>query len=162
MTVCKSSLLSKRKSIVIVSAFWLWFTGSMALQHMYGRLSLLRQTSTTTSSDWILIKRTSSTTRLFSSANDSPVTSKDDVSLYRTEGLLAVNKPLEWTSSDVVSYIRGILERDARRRGAAPVKVGSRKNKNKIIKVGHGGTLDPLATGVLVIGIGKGTKELQR
>ena len=30
------------------------------------------------------------------------------------------------------------------------------------MKVGHGGTLDPLASGVLVIGVGKGTKELQR
>lgn len=38
---------------------------------------------------------------------------------------------------------------------------GSRRNKSQIVRVGHGGTLDPLATGVLVIGIGKGTKQLQ-
>ena len=84
------------------------------------------------------------------------------VPLCRSEGLFAVIKPMDWTSSDVVSFIRKMLERDARERGAKPVKVGSRRNKSRIIKVGHGGTLDPLATGVLVIGVGKGTKELQR
>jgi TruB family pseudouridylate synthase (N terminal domain) len=82
--------------------------------------------------------------------------------LLLAEGLLAVTKPLNWTSNDVVSYIRGVLERDARERGARPEKVGSRRNKGQIVRVGHGGTLDPLATGVLVIGVGKGTKQLQR
>lgn len=80
--------------------------------------------------------------------------------LCRSEGLFSVAKPMDWTSSNVVSYIRGILERDARERGANPAKVG-RRNKARQIKVGHGGTLDPLATGVLVIGVGKGTKQLQ-
>ena len=83
------------------------------------------------------------------------------VPLLRSEGIFAVYKPLDWTSSDVVSFIRKILERDARERGAKPVRPGSRKNKSRIIKVGHGGTLDPLATGVLVIGVGKGTKLMQ-
>lgn len=70
---------------------------------------------------------------------------QEEVSLYRSEGIFAVDKPLNWTSNDVVSYIKGILERDARNRGANPAK-GFRKNKKKIIKVGHGGTLDPLGT----------------
>lgn len=90
------------------------------------------------------------------------VETQEPVSLYQSEGIFAVKKPLEWTSNDVVSYIRGILERDARDRGANPVKVSSRRNKSRIVRVGHGGTLDPLALGVLVIGVGKGTKELQR
>lgn len=95
------------------------------------------------------------------------VTADDDdddlAPLYRAEGLFAVNKPLEWTSNDVVSYIRGILERDARNRGAKPEKLGRRKSKNnRTIRVGHGGTLDPLATGVLVVGVGSATKQLQR
>lgn len=83
--------------------------------------------------------------------------------LYLSEGLFAVDKPVDWTSNDVVSFVRGMLERDARARGAQPQKLSKRrKRKNsRIIKVGHGGTLDPLATGVLVIGVGKGTKELQ-
>ena len=38
---------------------------------------------------------------------------------------------------------------------------GRRKDKRLNVKIGHGGTLDPLATGVLIIGIGKGTKTLQ-
>lgn len=78
------------------------------------------------------------------------------------EGLFAVDKPLEWTSQDVVSFIRGMFERDARSRGVTPGKIGSRKNRGlPVIRVGHGGTLDPLATGVLVIGLGSGTKLLQ-
>jgi len=108
--------------------------------------------------------------RLFGAAADSAKTEspkqdtppQEPVSLYRSEGIFAVKKPLDWTSNDVVSYIRGMLERDARGRGAKPVNVTSRRNKSRILKVGHGGTLDPLASGVLVIGVGKGTKELQR
>lgn len=85
-----------------------------------------------------------------------------DVPLLLSEGIFAVHKPKDWTSNDVVSYIRGILERDARGRGANPAKVGSRRLHRRVIKVGHGGTLDPLATGVLAIGVGKGTKELEK
>lgn len=58
--------------------------------------------------------------------------------------VLAVNKPLGWTSSDVVMKIRNMLGRR-----------GFRK-----VKVGHAGTLDPLATGVLMICIGKATKRV--
>jgi tRNA pseudouridine55 synthase len=87
-------------------------------------------------------------------------TTEEIVPLYRAQGLLAVHKPFNWTSQDVVSYLRGILERDARNRGANPTPIRSRRNKSRKIKVGHGGTLDPLATGVLVIGVGHGTKQL--
>jgi len=83
------------------------------------------------------------------------------VPIHLAEGLFAAYKPLDWTSQDVVAYIRGMLERDARTRGAVLAKRRSRKSKKKIT-VGHGGTLDPLATGVLVIGVGKGTKSLQK
>jgi tRNA pseudouridine55 synthase len=83
------------------------------------------------------------------------------VPIHLSEGICAVYKPLEWTSNDVVSFIRGMLERDARDRGCKLAKRRSRKSKNKV-KVGHGGTLDPLATGVLVIGVGSGTKDLQK
>lgn len=83
--------------------------------------------------------------------------------LYLAEGLMAVEKPIDWTSQDVVSYVRGILERDARERGAKVTPIRRRSNKGKMkIKVGHGGSLDPLATGVLVLGVGRGTKELQQ
>ena len=58
---------------------------------------------------------------------------------WRVEGLVVVDKPGGMTSHDVVARMRRL----ARTR-----------------RVGHGGTLDPMATGVLVIGVGRGTKLL--
>ena len=55
-------------------------------------------------------------------------------------GVLVVNKPDGWTSHDVVQRVRNVLG---------------------IQKVGHAGTLDPHATGVLPILIGKGTRIAQ-
>ena len=52
-------------------------------------------------------------------------------------GVLIIDKPQGWTSHDVVAWVRKVL---------------------RIRKVGHGGTLDPLATGVLPIYLGEGTK----
>ena len=57
------------------------------------------------------------------------------------DGILVINKPKDWTSFDVVAKIR---------------------NKLNVKKVGHTGTLDPQATGVLVLCIGKGTKLCQK
>ncbi len=57
-------------------------------------------------------------------------------------GILVIDKPYAMTSMTVCASIRARL-----RRGGAP----------KRIKVGHGGTLDPLATGVLVVLVGKAT-----
>ncbi|MDC1038073.1 tRNA pseudouridine(55) synthase TruB [Candidatus Marinimicrobia bacterium] len=53
--------------------------------------------------------------------------------------ILNIHKPVGWTSFDVVKKIRGIIREK---------------------KVGHGGTLDPFAEGVLIIGTGKDTKRL--
>jgi len=64
-------------------------------------------------------------------------------------GLVAIFKPKGWSSSDVVTKIRNELRGGARR--------ASNGGRCKI-KVGHGGTLDPLAEGVLVMGVGAGTK----
>ena len=59
------------------------------------------------------------------------------------EGYIAViDKPLEWTSADVVRKIKYTLRHLGYRR----------------IKVGHAGTLDPLATGILLVCIGRATK----
>lgn len=55
------------------------------------------------------------------------------------DGFVVVDKPADWTSHDVVARTRGLA--------------GTRK-------VGHAGTLDPMATGVLVLGIGKATRLL--
>ena len=62
-----------------------------------------------------------------------------------TEGeVLLINKPLSWTSFDVVNKLRYTITQ----------KLGNR------IKVGHAGTLDPLATGLLIICTGKMTKRI--
>jgi tRNA pseudouridine55 synthase len=53
--------------------------------------------------------------------------------------VLLINKPLEWTSFDVVNKLR--------------YKLG-------IKKIGHAGTLDPLATGLLIVCVGKMTKRI--
>src|SRR5882757_942444 len=55
--------------------------------------------------------------------------------------MLLINKPYNWTSFDVVGKIRNSLK---------PLK----------LKVGHAGTLDPLATGLLIICTGKLTKQI--
>lgn len=54
--------------------------------------------------------------------------------------VLLINKPLHWTSFDVVNKLR---------------------YKLKIKKVGHAGTLDPLATGLLIVCVGKMTKRIE-
>lgn len=56
-----------------------------------------------------------------------------------TGAAILIDKPLDWTSFNVVSKIRNLL---------------------KVKKVGHAGTLDPLATGLLIICIGKYTKKI--
>ena len=104
--------------------------------------------------------------RLFSSVQDESQSTDNNNStnvppppLYLQEGLFAVEKPLEWTSQQVVGKIRSILEKDAKARNVPDQR---KKRRRPWMKVGHGGTLDPLASGVLVIGVGKGTKELQK
>ena len=76
------------------------------------------------------------------------------------DGLFAVRKPRGWTSADVVRKVRSTIEKNLRlsQRYGRP---RGRRHSEPLIKVGHGGTLDPLATGVLVIGVGSGCKQLQ-
>lgn len=59
--------------------------------------------------------------------------------IFEEGQVLLINKPLEWTSFDVVRKIRNTI---------------------KIKKVGHAGTLDPLATGLLILCTGKYTKRI--
>ncbi len=55
------------------------------------------------------------------------------------EGFLLIDKPAGWTSHDAVGYLRGVTG---------------------IKRVGHAGTLDPFATGLLILGIGRATARL--
>ncbi|MCB0282409.1 MAG: tRNA pseudouridine(55) synthase TruB [Calditrichae bacterium] len=71
-----------------------------------------------------------------------PILKKDNVLLkdsLETGFLVLVNKPAGWTSFDVCRKIRNIVH---------------------IKKVGHAGTLDPFATGLMILGVGKGTKTM--
>ena len=72
--------------------------------------------------------------------------------IYTKEAFLAgqvilINKPLHWTSFQVVNKVRWLIRQ---------------KLNIKKIKVGHAGTLDPLATGLLILCSGKMTKEIDR
>ena len=59
---------------------------------------------------------------------------------YFSDTVLLIDKPYRWTSFDVVKKVRNII---------------------KVKKVGHAGTLDPLATGLLVLCTGKKTKDIE-
>lgn len=61
--------------------------------------------------------------------------------------ILYIDKPLGWTSFDAVKRVRGALTR----------RMGVKK-----LKVGHAGTLDPLATGVMIICTGRATKRIEQ
>lgn len=71
--------------------------------------------------------------------------------------VILVDKPKGWTSFDVVAKIRGVLRSAASQaQQTSDTAVSSKPPK---IRVGHTGTLDPLATGLLVILVGKATKR---
>lgn len=61
------------------------------------------------------------------------------VNIFEQGTVLLINKPIQWTSFDVVRKVRNLI---------------------RIKKVGHAGTLDPLATGLLIVCTGKFTKRI--
>ena len=60
--------------------------------------------------------------------------------------VLLIDKPVDWSSFDLVKKVRNLISK----------KLGVKK-----LKVGHAGTLDPLATGLVIICTGKATKEIE-
>ena len=65
---------------------------------------------------------------------------------FKEGKVLLIDKPLNWTSFQVVNKIRWLIKQ---------------KFDLKKIKVGHAGTLDPLATGLLILCTGKFTKKIE-
>lgn len=61
--------------------------------------------------------------------------------------ILLVNKPYQWTSFDVVNFVRNTIKKN----------LGIKK-----IKIGHAGTLDPLASGLLILCTGALTKKIMQ
>lgn len=68
---------------------------------------------------------------------------------FKQGEMLCFDKPLKWTSFQVVKHVRFLI---AKRLGLA---------KSRNLKVGHAGTLDPLASGVMMICTGKATKRIE-
>lgn len=66
---------------------------------------------------------------------------------FLTGETLYIDKPLGWTSFDVVKRVRGML---------------TRRYRIKKMKVGHAGTLDPLASGVMIVVTGRSTKLIEQ
>ena len=60
--------------------------------------------------------------------------------------VILIDKPIDWTSFDTVNFIRALIKRFY---------------KIPKLKVGHAGTLDPLATGLLILCTGKKTKQIE-
>lgn len=73
----------------------------------------------------------------------SGVRLSDNIEAYPEGIIIPVNKPYRWTSADVIRKVKW---------------AAGRHFHKKNLKVGHAGTLDPLATGVLLVCIGKATK----
>jgi tRNA pseudouridine55 synthase len=73
------------------------------------------------------------------SINPTFAAMNDHLNIYAEGKVLLINKPLRWTSFDAVRKVRNLV---------------------KTKKVGHAGTLDPLATGLLIICTGKFTKKI--
>lgn len=65
---------------------------------------------------------------------------------FITGEIIGIDKPFGWTSFDAVKRLRGAIQR----------RLGVKK-----FKVGHAGTLDPLATGVLIICTGRATRKIE-
>jgi tRNA pseudouridine55 synthase len=70
----------------------------------------------------------------------------DNIDDYPGGVVLPVDKPYRWTSADVVRKVKFVAQKHFHKRN---------------IKVGHAGTLDPLATGVLLVCLGKATKQAE-
>ena len=83
--------------------------------------------------------------------NPKPEKKLLDVGLKRTHGVDAVRGATESVDEDVLTSTATDIVKGATKQSAPPwVR----------LKVGHAGTLDPLATGLMIIGVGKGTKKL--
>jgi tRNA pseudouridine55 synthase len=70
----------------------------------------------------------------------------DNIDDYPGGVVLPIDKPYRWTSADVVRKVKFVAQKHFHKRN---------------IKVGHAGTLDPLATGVLLVCLGKATKQAE-
>ncbi|NCU30667.1 tRNA pseudouridine(55) synthase TruB [Candidatus Saccharibacteria bacterium] len=79
------------------------------------------------------------------------IDSRDILNRMNHDNILLIDKPAGWTSFDVVAKIRGRIRFEYKQSGIAPTK--------KQLRVGHAGTLDPFATGLLIVLLGDSCKR---
>lgn len=86
---------------------------------------------------------------------------------FPLSGLVPLEKPSGPTSMRIIDYIKPLLAEsplfhspEATSRAAIKAEIKKLMKHRGGLKIGQGGTLDPLADGVLVIGVNKGTKQL--
>lgn len=85
------------------------------------------------------------------------------------DGILLIDKPSGWTSFDVVAKVRSVLRTEIRKQQLETSEAAAKLIPNssllvtapRKVKVGHTGTLDPLATGLLIIVVGSYCKRAQ-
>lgn len=70
---------------------------------------------------------------------------------FKQGEIILIDKGLDWTSFDIVKKVRNMITR----------YVIEKEGKKEKIKVGHAGTLDPLATGLMILCTGKNTKRIE-
>lgn len=79
----------------------------------------------------------------------------NDLDEFVQGSILLIDKPYDWTSFDVLNRIKGFVRHNVR----IPV---NEHGHDQRFKIGHAGTLDPLATGLLVVCTGKFTKKIDQ
>jgi tRNA pseudouridine55 synthase len=82
---------------------------------------------------------------------------------FYTGEIILIDKPLGWTSFQAVNKLKhGIKNHSSFHHESAFAKASADNGKKVKPKIGHAGTLDPLATGLLIICTGKKTKEIEQ
>lgn len=79
---------------------------------------------------------------------------------FRTGEVLLIHKPLTWTSFQVVNKMKWLIQ-NGERRAESGEKNSQLPTPHSRLKIGHAGTLDPLATGLLIVCTGKQTKNIE-
>lgn len=82
---------------------------------------------------------------------------------FRTGEVILIHKPLTWTSFQVVNKMKWLIKKNQESRSKNQEADNSNiQDQTSKIKIGHAGTLDPLATGLLIVCTGKQTKNIEQ
>lgn len=82
---------------------------------------------------------------------------------FKTGEVLLINKPLHWTSFQVVNKLKYLIKSYYRNTESETAPAASKNESQKFnLKIGHAGTLDPLASGLLIVCTGKQTKNIEQ